>query len=250
MGRVWGTAYYSKQIMYIYICIQYKMVTFQVNSINIFDDMWTLVQVMACCLTASSHYLSQCHPRSMLPHGIARPQWVKEVSYIQEQIHVSAKNAQEINDNGNQCRAQTGCVSSPVYLIQGSGTIDTENNAHMVLSFHRKKIYMLMHAPVKPYKPVSTPTQPPLKHKSHNFVQIFVIECLKTCHFDHLWHSQWQNFVKMTFLLPDRHLEEQICLCDDFSLSSHEISSWIRKLQCFLDMDQRINCSLWLFFQI
>ena len=37
----------------------------------------TLVQVMAWCRQATSHYLSQCWPRSMLPYGVIRPQWVK-----------------------------------------------------------------------------------------------------------------------------------------------------------------------------
>ena len=36
----------------------------------------TLVQVLAWCRQATSHYLSQCWPRSMLPYGITRPQWV------------------------------------------------------------------------------------------------------------------------------------------------------------------------------
>ena len=35
----------------------------------------TLVQVMA-----TSHYLSQCWPRSMSPNGIIRPQWVKVIN--------------------------------------------------------------------------------------------------------------------------------------------------------------------------
>ena len=41
-----------------------------------FIDKSTLVQVMAWCRQATSHYLSQCWPRSMLPCGITRPQWV------------------------------------------------------------------------------------------------------------------------------------------------------------------------------
>ena len=41
------------------------------------DDKSTLVQVMACCLTAPSHYLSQCWPRFVSPNGLTRPQWVK-----------------------------------------------------------------------------------------------------------------------------------------------------------------------------
>ena len=40
------------------------------------DDKSTLAQVMAWCLQAPSHYLSQCWPRSMLPNDVIRPQWV------------------------------------------------------------------------------------------------------------------------------------------------------------------------------
>ena len=36
----------------------------------------TLVQVMAWCRQATSHFLSQCWPSSMSPYGITRPQWV------------------------------------------------------------------------------------------------------------------------------------------------------------------------------
>ena len=40
------------------------------------DDQSTLVQVMAWCRQATSHYLSQCWPRSQSPYGVTRPQWV------------------------------------------------------------------------------------------------------------------------------------------------------------------------------
>ena len=47
------------------------------------DDKSTLVQVMAWCRQAASHYLSQCCPRSLSPYGVTRPQWVKTLfSYI------------------------------------------------------------------------------------------------------------------------------------------------------------------------
>ena len=36
----------------------------------------TLVQVMAWCHQATSHYLNQCWPRSMSPYGVTMPQWV------------------------------------------------------------------------------------------------------------------------------------------------------------------------------
>ena len=40
------------------------------------DNKSTLVQVMAWWRQATSHYLSQCWPRSMSPNGVTRPQWV------------------------------------------------------------------------------------------------------------------------------------------------------------------------------
>ena len=41
---------------------------------------WTLlVQVMAWCRQATSHYLNQCWSRSPTPYGVTRPQWVKQI---------------------------------------------------------------------------------------------------------------------------------------------------------------------------
>ena len=40
------------------------------------DDKSTLVQLMAWCRQATSHYLSQCWLRCMSPNGVTRPQWV------------------------------------------------------------------------------------------------------------------------------------------------------------------------------
>ena len=49
---------------------------------NLTDDKSTLVQVMAWCHQAISHYLSQCWPRSVSPYGITGPQRVKNVSHF------------------------------------------------------------------------------------------------------------------------------------------------------------------------
>ena len=46
-------------------------------SLHLTDDKSTLVQVMAWCHQATSHYLSQWWPRSLSPNGITRPQLVK-----------------------------------------------------------------------------------------------------------------------------------------------------------------------------
>ena len=45
------------------------------------NDKSTLVQVMAWCREATSHYLNQCWPRSPMPYGITRPQWVNSLTY-------------------------------------------------------------------------------------------------------------------------------------------------------------------------
>ena len=45
-------------------------------SLDFTDDQSTLVQVMAWCRQQTSHYLSQCWPRSLSPYGVTRPQWV------------------------------------------------------------------------------------------------------------------------------------------------------------------------------
>ena len=43
---------------------------------NITNEKSTLVQVMAWCHQATSHYLSLCWPSSMSPYDVTRPQWV------------------------------------------------------------------------------------------------------------------------------------------------------------------------------
>ena len=52
----------------LWICLQVNVTETQEKP--------TLVQVMAWCRQATSHYLSQCRRRSMLPYGVTRPQWV------------------------------------------------------------------------------------------------------------------------------------------------------------------------------
>ena len=45
-------------------------------SLDLTDDKSTVVQVMAWCSQATSHYLSQCWLRSMSPYGVTGPEWV------------------------------------------------------------------------------------------------------------------------------------------------------------------------------
>ena len=44
--------------------------------LDLTDDKSTLVQVMAWCHQATSHYLNQCWPRSVLPYRVTKPQWI------------------------------------------------------------------------------------------------------------------------------------------------------------------------------
>ena len=54
--------------------------------LDLTDDKSALVQVMAWCHQATSHYVSQCWPRFMSPYGVTRPQWVKTLAMRWTQI--------------------------------------------------------------------------------------------------------------------------------------------------------------------
>ena len=51
-------------------------------SLDFTDDESTLVQVMAWCRQAPSHYLSQCWPRYLSPYGVIKLQWVNTMACI------------------------------------------------------------------------------------------------------------------------------------------------------------------------
>ena len=61
------------------------------------DGKSTLVQVVAWCCQAIRHYLSQCWPRSVLPYGIIRPQWVDAMHYgIQQLLYGHVKSDMQL----------------------------------------------------------------------------------------------------------------------------------------------------------
>ena len=77
-------------------------------SLNLTDDESTLVQVMAWCRQATSHYLRQCWPRSLSLYGVTRPQWVKSQSvYIQDPNSVITVPADVLAPNGARTSAGT-----------------------------------------------------------------------------------------------------------------------------------------------
>ena len=68
-------------------------------SLDFTDDQSKLFQVMAWCCQATSHYLSQCWPRSLLPYNVTRPEWVNLSSKVFCGIHLSnfPRSTHEIN---------------------------------------------------------------------------------------------------------------------------------------------------------
>ena len=70
------------------------------TSLDLNDDTSTLVQVMAWCSQATSHYLSQCWPRFMSPYGVIRPQWVKFARPSDTYLHQETRQAIIGSDNG------------------------------------------------------------------------------------------------------------------------------------------------------
>ena len=52
------------------------------------DDKSRLVQVMAWCHQATSHYLSQCWLSSLSPYDITRPQWVNIMRQRKNSCHL------------------------------------------------------------------------------------------------------------------------------------------------------------------
>ena len=99
-------------------------------SLDFTDDQSTLVQLMAWCHQATTHYLSQCWPRSLSPFGVTRPQWVNNnihwpilsILYLSDGS-VSLDSADLIYTKF--CRVNWlewfGVVWSIVYWLEGQG---------------------------------------------------------------------------------------------------------------------------------
>ena len=64
--------------------------------LDLTNDKSTLVQVMAWCRQAASHYLSQCWPRSLSPNGLTRPQWVNFYSSLAKQFNMQRVESHQV----------------------------------------------------------------------------------------------------------------------------------------------------------
>ena len=80
-------------------------------------DTSTLVQVMAWCRQATSHYPSQCWPSSMSPYGVTRPQRVKPFIFSYPKyllIETHPKCIPLISYLNLSCNSTTSCINDPM----------------------------------------------------------------------------------------------------------------------------------------
>ena len=99
-------------------------------SLDSTNDQSTLVQVLAWCRQAQSHYLSQCWPRSLSLYGVTRPQWVNFHSisrYVNVSIHAPTHQFSYLG-RGLTCPACCRCARSarfstslPSHICSASG---------------------------------------------------------------------------------------------------------------------------------
>ena len=75
------------------------------------DVQTTLVQVMAWCCQATSHYLSQRWPISLSPYGVTRPQWVKSTGH-KTKLKITSPSADFLTPSGAPlcCLSPSGSV--------------------------------------------------------------------------------------------------------------------------------------------
>ena len=87
-------------------------------SVDLTDDKLTLVQVMAWCRQATSHYLSPCWSRFLSPYDVTRPQWVnQEISF---QFHPPLMYRSQQITLGNHSEDSTWSIDS--WLWQQTAT--------------------------------------------------------------------------------------------------------------------------------
>ena len=76
------------------------------------DKKPTLVQVMACCHQATSHYLNQCWRSNPIPYGVTGPQWVNK-NFLLAHIRISRQSLADLPSSFNTKHSQ--------YLLKSSG---------------------------------------------------------------------------------------------------------------------------------
>ena len=80
-SKLWTCASFFECTVYGIVCDIFTFLfpcdsTLRGMFLDLTGDKSTLVQVMARCCEATSHYMMLCWPRSMSPYGVTKPQWV------------------------------------------------------------------------------------------------------------------------------------------------------------------------------
>ena len=78
------------------------------------DEKSTLAQVKAWCRQATSHYHSQCWPRSMSPNGVSMSQWV-DVFDLQRPCMTPTPSSSWHNSNNKSKHIKTMCIFHGIY---------------------------------------------------------------------------------------------------------------------------------------
>ena len=89
----------------------YVEIDFRLISLDLTNEKSKLVQVMAWCHQATSHYLSQCWPSSISPYGITRPQWVKPTCSPQHQKAACVILLRSLSDHVCRVRLRRSCCT-------------------------------------------------------------------------------------------------------------------------------------------
>ena len=89
-----------------------------IMSLDFTDDKSIMVQVIAWCLQAPSHYLIQCWLGSMSQYGITRPQWVKLTWFSYNACYYLVNSNQDwrcwwLSENGMWLK----CISNGVICL-------------------------------------------------------------------------------------------------------------------------------------
>ena len=75
-GRLEGN-FHEVIFYFLWTMVELSLVNWALDECHWLTDMSTLVQIVALCHQAPSHYLNQCWPWSLYPYDSTRPQWVK-----------------------------------------------------------------------------------------------------------------------------------------------------------------------------
>ena len=104
-------------------------------SLDFTDDQSTLVQVMAWCRQAASHYLSQCWPRSLSPYGVTRPQWVN-ISILYMSFRIADLRLQSHLSGANELNSVPAKMVESTHILESVHLWNTQILMFLIIPSH------------------------------------------------------------------------------------------------------------------